>query len=916
GTGSCQNGQQACNAAPGSGSQSWTTCGQCGALATCTQPVTAVAELCDIFDNDCDGIVNNGNPGGGASCTNSSAQGVCRAGTQTCLPTGTLACVSNVQPGAQAEVCDGLDNDCDGAIDEAGGAGSPPLSRVCFAGAPGTFTGACPGSQAACVPRGLCRGVLQLCPGDGGAFPTCDATSVGADGGTQRFSAPETCDGQDNDCDGLNDDGNPGGGAACKALAAQGVCRDGALACTGGSLMCQAGPSSTEVCDGLDNDCDGDTDESAGLGSPKLSRTCYTGPAGTFSGVCGATPGPTCSPLGICRGVPLFCTAGAFPTCSASTLAPDGGMQRLPETEVCDGVDNDCDGALNEGLSGMACTTGLPGVCAAGTQQCQVDGGSVCVRTRDAGPETCNALDDDCNGVTDDNVPPRACFDGPTGTFVGSCGLSDGGLRTSGAGGCSARGVCRASTQQCNGAGTWLACGVGAPANQQQVLPAPETCNNADDDCNGTVDNGLFVDADNDTVRACGTCGANPDGGCDCNDGNANVRPGRIETCNGLDDNCNGQLDEASTGTGKISQNCYSGPAGTAGRGDCVQGTQSCNAAPGSNAASFGACMGERVPSVEVCNTRDDDCDGVADDGFDVDNDGFRACMACGLSTGCDCDDSNAGVRPGAVELCDAVDQNCDGRLDDVTPRPCFSDAMGVNPPPVTYFGNCPGPTCQPRGVCRAGVQSCSGAGAWGNCAGPTLPRPERCDGADDDCDGVVDNGLFDRDLDSFVSCALCASRPADAGACDCNDVDPAIKPGAPEVCDAVDNDCNGTVDGNNTACFLGPPRARSKGACRDGAQVCAAGMGQGACAGEVLPAPLPDGGVPRDEPDGGVNDPEATCDGRDDDCDGVIDDGFDRDGDGVTTCQGDCDDGDRFNRPGAAEVCDCRDNDCDTVVD
>ncbi|MCA2979280.1 MAG: hypothetical protein INH37_13410, partial [Myxococcaceae bacterium] len=450
---------------------------------------------------------------------------------------------------------------------------------------------------------------------------------------------------------------------------------------------------------------------------------------------------------------------------------------------------------------------------------------------------------------------------------------------------------------------------------QQPALPVAEFCDGLDNDCNGAVDNGLFVDADNDSVRACSTCGANPDGGCDCDDGNPNVRPGRLELCNGLDDNCNGALDESSTGTGKISQNCYSGPANTQGRGVCVAGTQECNSAPGSNMTSYGVCMGERVPTPELCNGQDDDCDGDIDDGFDVDNDGFRACVACGVSTNCDCDDSNAAIRPGAVELCDMVDQNCNNRLDDVMPRVCFSDAMGMNPPPTTYTGACPGPTCQPRGVCRTGIQGCTTAGDWGACVGPTLPRTEQCDGTDDDCDGIVDNGNFDRDMDSFVSCALCMTA-LDGGVCDCNDTDPAIKPGAPEVCDNIDNDCDNRIDGNNTACYLGPPATRGLGTCRDGLQTCVMGMGQGVCTGETQPVALPDGGTPRFTPDGGANDPEALCDGRDEDCDGIVDDGFDRDGDGVTTCQNDCDDNDPFNKPGGAEICDCRDNNCNTTVD
>jgi MYXO-CTERM domain-containing protein len=917
GQGICVNGEQACNATAGSGMQSWTTCGACGALATCATPVTAVPEVCDALDNDCNGVVNNGNPGGGAACTNMSANGVCRAGTQVCQTNGMLQCISTIAPGTQPEVCDGLDNDCDGATDETGGVGSPTLSRVCYAGPGGTFTGTCGANPASnCAPRGECRGVLQVCPGAGG-FPACNAMTTGADGGTQQFNVAETCNGRDDDCNGANDNGVPGTGVMCVSDAGVGACTNGTVQCVGGALVCQAGTGTGEQCDGIDNDCDGDIDESGAPGSLRLSRTCYGGPVGSFTGTCAPTPGTNCAPRGICRGVPIFCQGGMFPTCTMGTMAPDGGVQVFPGTEICNTLDDDCDGTVNDGLSGAPCMTGLPGVCADGTEQCTPMGTLVCRQNRDAGPELCNSLDDNCNGIPDDNVAPRACFDGPAGTFTGQCGLSDGGTQGSGAQ-CLTRGLCRASTQQCNGAGNWLACGQGLPPAQQQVLPVPEVCNGQDEDCNGTADNGLIVDMDNDMVRACGTCGANPDGGCDCADTNANIRPGRLELCNGFDDNCNGAMDEASTGMGKITQSCYSGPPNTAGRGVCVAGTQECNADAGSGAASFGACMGQRVPSMETCNMQDDDCNGTVDDGFDVDNDGFRVCMACGLTMNCDCDDTNASIRPGAVELCDTIDQNCNGRLDDVTPRACFSDMQGMNPPPNTYTGTCPGPTCQPKGVCRAGTQSCTAMGVWGSCANPTLPRAEQCDGADDDCDGTVDNGNFDVDMDTYVSCALCGNRTAPDGGlgCDCNDMVAGINPAAPEICDNVDNNCDMIVDGTDTACYSGPPATRGRGVCLDGLQTCSNGMGTGACRNERLPTPLADGGAPAFVPDGGVNDPEAACDGIDEDCDGIVDDGFDRDGDGVTTCQNDCDDNDAYNKPGGREVCDCRDNNCNTTID
>jgi hypothetical protein len=134
----------------------------------------------------------------------------------------------SVHPGA-AEICDGRDQDCDGTADE-----GFPVGQDCESGS------------------GICRRTgLLLCAADGSGT-LCSALPGDPE--------PEVCDGIDNDCDGVVDNGNPGGGAAC-ATGLPGACASGTTACVGGSLTCRPDtPPSEEVCDGLDNDCDGTVD--------------------------------------------------------------------------------------------------------------------------------------------------------------------------------------------------------------------------------------------------------------------------------------------------------------------------------------------------------------------------------------------------------------------------------------------------------------------------------------------------------------------------------------------------------------------------------------------------------------------------------------------------------------------------------
>jgi hypothetical protein len=189
----------------------------------CNQNVMASAEVCNSLDNNCNGQTDEGNPGGGLACSTGQL-GVCAAGTTTCS-SGAIRCNQNVM--SSAEVCDGLDNNCNGTTDE----GNPGGGVSCNTG----LLGVCSAGTTACTSGSL----------------VCNE-NVGP--------SAEVCDGKDNNCNGATDEGNPGGGAACNT-GLLGVCAAGTTACTAGAIKCNENVApSQEICDGLDNDCDGRTD--------------------------------------------------------------------------------------------------------------------------------------------------------------------------------------------------------------------------------------------------------------------------------------------------------------------------------------------------------------------------------------------------------------------------------------------------------------------------------------------------------------------------------------------------------------------------------------------------------------------------------------------------------------------------------
>ena len=305
-------------------------------------------------------------------------------------------------------------------------------------------------------------------PHDAGADAASDAASdAGADAsdGGSCADQPEVCDGLDNNCNKQIDEGDPGGGVDCVAQAF-GECKNGKTKCDKGKVVCQAGAKGVEICNGKDDNCDGNVDE----GNPGGGQQCQTGLLGicaTGITACDGVNGVVCKPnvtpgqlKESCNGLDDDCDGltddsvpqvgqaciaqGQVGICQFGTyscpVAPPIQLQcdhPAPGTvqETCNGKDDDCNGTIDDPalVNGLPCNTGFPGICAAGTTLC-VGGSSQCVAKVSPNQQTelCNNLDDNCNGQVDEMNPNPACTQqNPNAQYVqawqcggGACGIS------------------------------------------------------------------------------------------------------------------------------------------------------------------------------------------------------------------------------------------------------------------------------------------------------------------------------------------------------------------------------------------------------------------------------------------------------------------------------------------------------------
>ncbi len=507
----------------------------------------------------------------------------------------------------------------------------------------------------------------------------------------------ELCDEVDNDCDGEVDEGFDRLGEVCRVV--RGACeREGVLVCdeAGDGLECsvEPGDEAPEACDGVDNDCDGAVDEGV------LNRC----------GACGDEA-----------------------------------------AEVCNGMDDDCDGASDEGVL------------------------NPCGACGDVDEEVCNGQDDDCDERVDEGVQ-NAC---------GACGdvPSE---------------VCNCEDDDCDNA-------IDEHSNDCPACdctPEAEVCNDADDDCDNRVDEGV--------VNNCGLCGEPP-----------------VEVCNGLDDDCDGQIDETFPEDGEACGDDEGACEGGAwrcenGRLDCAGATEAmqevCDAADNdcdgtvdegvANACAF--CGPDRA---EVCDNIDNDCDGD-DDGGDLCQ-GDDACLNGECAEPCEngeCTNNRVCVRGFCLTICRNTD--CpDGWV--CQDGECADPCTDIPCPDGTYcaVGECVKQDCHDGVGCEAGQRCVNGACEDDPCANANCAVGQGCvDGnCFDDCLGMrcpdgeacVNGGC---ELDDCARVVCPYPQVCEGGACvedPCYEVD--CGPG--HICEAgacVEDDCNRVTCPEGAICHRG----------------------------------------------------------------------------------------------------------------
>ena len=405
-----------------------------------------------------------------------------------------------------------------------------------------------PGGQPDAEPVGPADAAVDAVPPDAGP-PDAEPCIPDVDG--------ETCNGEDDDCDGTTDEGFPGVGEDCSvgvgACAAEGVTQ-----CTADGLSTEcgatAGTPGDELCgNGDDDDCDTMTDE----GFPDLGMPCSVG-----TGACHATGVFVCSGTGLST------------TCNATPGDP------LPET--CNGMDEDCDLLIDEGFNvNQACDSAADSdLCLEGVYACDGAGGVMCTDGTGSTFDVCNGADDDCDPTSADGSE-----DGSVGVACDGAGDSD---------------LCLDALTTCSGGG--VVCVDNSPSTL-------DLCGNGDEDCDpssadgseqpgyGQLCDGGDGDLCQEGTRVCsGTSLV-------CSDNTGTT----TDLCGNGDEDCDPASADGSEHPG-IGAACDGGDSDS-----CVEGNNVCS-------GTSLACNDATGSTVELCagNAVDEDCDGSLDEGFNL----------------------------------------------------------------------------------------------------------------------------------------------------------------------------------------------------------------------------------------------------------------------------------------------------------